>query len=51
MHISLGYYIFVLSAIIVGFLLVKRVASCLIKSIVLLVLVVVLVIIYFYCIR
>ena len=42
-----GYYIFLLVAIIVAFLIVKRVASCLIRSIVLIVLAAVLAYVYF----
>lgn len=43
---NIGYYIFVLVALIVAFLVVKKVASCLIKSAVLIVLVVALGTIY-----
>lgn len=43
---NIGYYIFVLVALIVAFLVVKKVASCLIKSAVLIVLVVTLAAIY-----
>jgi hypothetical protein len=43
---NIGYYIFVLVALIVAFLVVKKVASCLIKSAVLIVLVVALAAIY-----
>ena len=42
-----GYYIFLLVAIIVAFLIVKRVASCLIRSIVLIVFAAVLAYVYF----
>lgn len=35
---NIGYYIFLLVAVIVAFLIVKKVASCLIRSIVLIVL-------------
>lgn len=42
----MGYYIFVLVALIVAFLVVKKVASCMIKSVILLVLVVALAAIY-----
>ena len=48
MESNLGYYLFALAAIIVAFLIVKKVASCMIKSVVLLVLVVVLAVVYFY---
>lgn len=41
------YYAFVLAAIIVGVLVVKKIASCLIKSIVLIVLAALLLFIYF----
>ena len=51
MQNNIGYYLFALAVIIVAFLIVKRVASCLIKSIVTLVLVAVLAFIYFYYIR
>ena len=51
MQNNIGYYLFALAVIIVTFLIVKRVASCLIKSIVTLVLVAVLAFIYFYYIR
>ena len=43
---NIGYYIFVLVALIVDFLVVKRVASCMIKSVILLALVVALAAIY-----
>ena len=51
MQNNIGYYLFALAVIIVAFLVVKRVASCLIKSIVTLVLVAVLAFIYYYYIR
>ena len=38
MENSIGYYIFLLVAVIVAFLIIKKVASCLIRSIVLIVL-------------
>ena len=44
---NIGYYIFVLVALIVAFLVVKKVASCMIKSVVLLAMVVALAAIYF----
>lgn len=44
---NIGFYVFLLAAVIVGFLVVKRTVSCLIRSIVLLVMVVALVYIYF----
>lgn len=45
------YYIFLLVAVIVAFLIVKRVASCLVRSIVLIVLVAVLAYVYFTFLR
>lgn len=47
----MGYYIFVLVAAIVAFLVIKKVASCLIKSAILIALVVVLAAIYFLYLR
>lgn len=44
---SFVYYVFVLIAIVVGFLVVKKVASCLVKSIVLVLLVAALFFLYF----
>lgn len=44
---NMGYYIFVLVAIIVAFLVIKKVASCLIKSAVLIAVAVALAIIYY----
>lgn len=44
---NIGYYIFVLVAIIVAFLVVKKVASCMIKSAILIALVVFLAAIYY----
>ena len=44
---NIGYYIFVLVALIVAFLVVKKVASCMIKTVVLLAMVVTLAAIYF----
>lgn len=41
------YYIFVLAAIIIGFLVVKKVAGCMIKAVVLGILVVILAAVYF----
>ena len=46
MH-NIGYYIFVLIALMVAFLVVKKVASCMIKSVVLLAIVVALAAIYY----
>ena len=51
MQSNFGYYLFALALIIVAFLVVKRVASCLIKSLITLALVVILALIYFYFIR
>jgi len=51
MQNNIGYYLFALAAIIVAFLVVKRVASCLIKSAVTIILVAVLAFIYFYFIH
>ena len=42
----MGYYIFVLVALIVAFIVVKKVASCMIKSVILLAMVVALAAIY-----
>jgi hypothetical protein len=44
---NIGYYIFVLAALIVAFLVVKKVTSCMIKTVVLLAMVVALAAIYF----
>ena len=43
---SIGYYVFVLMAVVVGFLVVKKVASCLIKTAVMLLLVTALAVVY-----
>jgi hypothetical protein len=48
---NIGYYIFILVAIIVAFLIIKKVASCLIRSIVAIVLVAVLAYIYWMYLR
>lgn len=48
---NVGYYIFVLVAIIVAFLVIKKVASCLIKSAVLIAMVIVLAAIYYLYLR
>lgn len=48
---NIGYYIFLLMACVVAFLIVKKVASCLIKSVVLLVLAVFLAAIYYLYFR
>ena len=44
---NIGYYIFALVALMVAFLVVKKVASCMIKSVVLLALIVALAVIYY----
>ena len=44
---NISYYIFVLIALMVAFLVVKKVASCMIKTAVLLVMVVALAVIYY----
>lgn len=48
---NIGYYIFILVAIIVAFLIIKKVASCLIRSIVAIVLVAVLAYVYWMYLR
>ena len=48
---NIGYYIFLLVAIVVAFVIVKKVASCLIRSVVLLALVVLLGYIYWMYLR
>lgn len=48
---NVGYYIFVLVAIIVAFLVIKKVASCLIKSAVLIAMIVALAAIYYLYLR
>ena len=48
---NIGFYAFLLAAIIVGFLVVKRTVSCLIRSIVLLAMVIALAYIYFMYFR
>ena len=44
---NVGYYIFILVAVAVAFIVVKKVASCMIKSMILLALVVALAAIYY----
>lgn len=44
---NIGYYVFVLVALMVAFLVVKKVASCMIKTVVLLAMVVALAAIYY----
>lgn len=46
-----GYYIFLLVAVIVAFLVIKRVASCIIKSAILIAMVVALAAIYYLYLR
>ena len=48
---NIEYYLFMLAAIIVAFLIIKRVVSCLVRSIVLIVLAVVLGYIYYKYLR
>ena len=48
---NIGYYIFILVAIIVAFLIIKKVTTCLVRSIVLIVLVAVLGYIYWMYLR
>lgn len=48
---NIGYYIFILVTVIVAFLVVKKVTSCLIKSVVAIVLVAVLAYIYWMYLR
>ena len=48
---NLGYYIFILVAIVVAFLIIKKVASCMIRSVVAVVLVAVLAYIYWMYLR
>ena len=48
---NIGYYIFILVAIIVAFLIIKKVASCLIRPVVAIVLVAVLGYIYWMYLR
>ena len=48
---NVGYYIFVLVAVIVAFLVIKKVASCLIKSAVLIAMIVALAAIYYLYLR
>ena len=48
---NIGYYIFLLVAVIVAFLIIKKVASCLIRSIVLIMLAAVIGYIYWMYLR
>ena len=47
MESSFGYYIFILLPVVVGVLVIKKVASCLIRTVVTLALVLLLVYVYF----
>ena len=44
---NIGYYVFALVAIMVAFIVVKKVASCMIKTVVLVALVIALAVIYY----
>ena len=46
---NFGYYVFVLVAGIVGIIVLKKVATCLLKTLVLLILVAALVAVYYFC--
>lgn len=48
---NIGYYLFILAAIIVAFLIIKRVVSCLVRSVVLIVLAVLLGYVYWMYLR
>lgn len=48
---NIGYYLFILAAIIVAFLIIKRVVSCLVRSVVLIVLAALLVYVYWMYLR
>ncbi|MBR0050095.1 MAG: hypothetical protein IJP74_12395 [Prevotella sp.] len=48
---NIGYYLFMLAVIVVGFIVVRKVASCMIKSVVLLVAIAALAAIYYLYIR
>lgn len=45
---NFGYYIFLLAAIILVFVLIKKVASCMVKTVIFLVLLAAMAYIYFY---
>jgi EamA domain-containing membrane protein RarD len=47
MEASIGYYIMLLLAVMVGFMVIKRITSCMIKSVVLVVLMAVLAVLYY----
>ena len=51
MSSNIGFYIFILVAVIVAFLIIKKVTTCLVRSIVLIVLVAVLGYIYWMYLR
>ena len=51
MSSNIGFYIFILVAVIVAFLIIKKVTSCLIRSVVAVVLVAVLAYIYWMYLR
>ena len=48
---NIGYYAAMLAAIIISFLIIKRVVSCMIRTVVTLVLIAVLVYIYYFYLR
>lgn len=48
---NIGYYLFMLAVIVVGFIVVRKVASCMVKSVVLLVAIAALAAIYYLYIR
>jgi hypothetical protein len=48
---SIGYYIFLLAAVMIGFIVVKKVASCLIKTAVMFLLVAALAAVYYLYFR
>ena len=48
---NIGYYLFMLAVIVVGFIVVRKVASCMIKSVALLVAIAALAAIYYLYIR
>ena len=51
MNQDFGYYVFVIIAIVVGFIVIKKVTSCLFKTIAALVLAAIIVAVYFMYIR
>lgn len=48
---NFGYYVFMLVVLIVGIVILKRVATCLVRTIVTLVVVAILAAIHYYCFR